>query len=53
MKYTIKSDRVAGHISGDVVDGDDLGGNVPVLLAAGHIKPQSSKPATATKKAST
>ncbi|MGB1506454.1 MAG: hypothetical protein ACPHDT_13305 [Acidimicrobiales bacterium] len=49
MKYTVTSDRIAGHAQGDTVTDDDLeGANVPALIAAGHLaeaKPKNSRKA--------
>ena len=44
MKYTVKSDRLAGHAQGDTVTDDDLkGANVPALIAGGHLSVDEPK----------
>ena len=44
MKYTVTSDRVAGHASGDTVTDDDLeGANIAALVAGGHLTPVETK----------
>ena len=50
MKYKVTSARMKGYENGDVVNANDLEGvNIEALVAAGHLKKQS----TATKKAQT
>jgi hypothetical protein len=44
MKYTVKSDRLAGHAQGDTVTDDDLkGANVRALIAGGHLSADEPK----------
>ena len=44
MKYTVTSDLVAWHASGDTVTDDDLeGANIAALVAGGHLTPVETK----------
>lgn len=43
-KYTVTSNRIAGHAQGDTVTDDDLKGtNVPALIAGGHLSADEPK----------
>lgn len=43
MKYKVTSARMKGYENGDVINADDLQGvNIEALVAAGHLKKQST-----------